>query len=56
MNAGTVIFQQGDEGDAFYLVVSGSAAISRGETKLATLGPREGFGEMAILSRLRASV
>lgn len=46
-----VIFEQGDEGDAFYMVVQGAVAISRGATKLATLGPREGFGEMAILDR-----
>ena len=46
-----VIFEQGDEGDAFYMVVQGSVLISRGATKLATLGPREGFGEMAILDK-----
>jgi CRP-like cAMP-binding protein len=31
--------------------VHGSVVISRGTTKLATLGPREGFGEMSILDR-----
>lgn len=46
-----VIFEQGDDGDAFYIVVQGAVLISRGSTKLATLGPREGFGEMAILDR-----
>jgi HEAT repeat protein len=46
---GEVVFEQGDEGDAFYIVVSGSVIISRGATKLATLGSREGFGEMSIL-------
>lgn len=44
-----VVFEQGDEGDAFYLVVQGAVIISRGATRLATLGPREGFGEMSIL-------
>ncbi len=48
---GEVIFEQGDEGDAFYIVVQGAVIISRGATKLATLGPREGFGEMSILDR-----
>ncbi|MDA1102402.1 MAG: cyclic nucleotide-binding domain-containing protein [Gemmatimonadetes bacterium] len=48
---GEVVFEQGDEGDAFYMVVSGSILISRGATSLATLGPREGFGEMAILDK-----
>ncbi|HUP53541.1 MAG TPA: cyclic nucleotide-binding domain-containing protein [Longimicrobiales bacterium] len=46
-----VVFEQGDEGDAFYVVVRGAIKISRGQTLLATLGPREGFGEMAILDR-----
>lgn len=48
---GDVIFEQGEEGDAFYMVVRGAVVISRGATKLATLGPREGFGEMAILDK-----
>lgn len=48
---GGVIFEQGDDGDAFYMVVRGAVVISRGATKLATLGPREGFGEMAILDK-----
>ena len=51
VEAGETVFEQGDEGDAFYVVVQGSIKISRGSTYLATLGPREGFGEMAILDR-----
>jgi HEAT repeat protein/uncharacterized membrane protein len=51
VDANDVIFQQGDEGEVFYIVVSGAVVISRGKTRLATLGPREGFGEMAILDR-----
>lgn len=48
---GEVIFQEGDEGNAFFVVVQGAIRISRGQHDLATLGPREGFGEMAILDR-----
>ena len=48
---GEVIFEQGEDGDAFYMVVKGSVLISRGATKFATLGSREGFGEMSILDR-----
>ncbi len=48
---GEVIFEQGAEGSAFYVVVEGAIRISRGQTDLATLGAREGFGEMAILDR-----
>jgi HEAT repeat protein len=51
VEAGESVFEQGDEGDAFYVVVQGSIKISRGGTHLATLGPREGFGEMALLDR-----
>lgn len=46
-----VVFQQGDVGDAFYMVVRGGIRIMRGTTELALLGPREGFGEMAILDQ-----
>jgi HEAT repeat protein/MFS family permease len=46
-----VIFEQGAEGDAFFVVVQGAIRISRGQHELAVLGPREGFGEMAILDR-----
>jgi len=48
---GEVIFEQGDDGDAFYMVVEGAVLISRGTTNLATLGSREGFGEMSILDK-----
>ncbi len=53
--AGTVIFKQGDQGDAFYLIHSGAVEVllestgGRRET-LAILGPNEAFGEMALLS------
>lgn len=45
------VFRQGDEGDAFYMVVQGTVRIVRGSHELAVLGPREGFGEMAILDQ-----
>jgi hypothetical protein len=43
--------RQGDPGDAFFMVVRGSIRITRGSHELAVLGPREGFGEMAILDQ-----
>jgi len=46
-----VVFEQGDVGDAFYMVVRGSVRIMRGSHELALLGSREGFGEMAILDQ-----
>ena len=51
LEADEVVFNQGEYGDAFYMVVSGGIRITRGVTELAILGSREGFGEMAILDR-----
>ncbi len=53
--SGDKIFSQGDSGDALYLIQSGAAHVQldsgggRSET-IAVLGPREYFGEMALLS------
>jgi CRP-like cAMP-binding protein len=55
-SAGDVIIRQGDEGDFFYVIVSGRCAVSR-ETplnregiRLAELGMGETFGEEALIS------
>ena len=48
---GEVIFEQGDPGDAYYMVVRGAVSILRDDTELAVLESREGFGEMAILDQ-----
>ena len=48
-----VLFDEGDPGDAVYIVESGSIVIRKttgeGMIDLATLGPGELFGEMAII-------
>ena len=50
---GTVLFKEGDEGDAAYIVHSGSVGIFKeiedGRIQLATLKDGELFGEMAII-------
>jgi CRP-like cAMP-binding protein len=51
LEADEVVFEQGEAGDAFYMVVRGTVRIMRGSHELALLGPREGFGEMAILDQ-----
>lgn len=55
---GEVIVRQGEPGEHFYLIVSGTVEVVRerssgNETVLATLGPGEYFGETALLTRGR---
>lgn len=47
--AGEDILQQGEMGDALYLIVEGRVRVHRRGRVLATLGERECFGEMAVL-------
>jgi CRP-like cAMP-binding protein len=58
-SAGDVVIRQGEEGDFFYVIVSGRCAVSR-ETplnragiRLAELGVGETFGEEALISGAR---
>lgn len=57
--AGEVVIKQGDEGDYFYAIVSGKAAVTR-ETplnkdgiRLAELGPGDSFGEEALIAEAK---
>jgi hypothetical protein len=47
--AGSTIVSEGDFADCMYLIVSGVVHISREGRRLAELGPRDFFGEMAVL-------
>jgi len=47
--AGTVLFEDGQAGDDFYIVVSGSVAIEKGGTRLAEMGPGNTFGELSLV-------
>lgn len=49
--AGGVVFRQGDVGDRYYVVESGEVEIVGDGRVVATLGPGEGFGEIALLRR-----
>src|ERR1700674_244332 len=56
---GTVLFNEGDEGEDMYIIQSGKVAIKKkvphGETTLAVLEKGDFFGEMAILERMPRS-
>lgn len=51
--AGQVVFTQGDVGDRYYLIESGEADVVGDGRVVATLGPGDGFGEIALLRRTR---
>ncbi|HHH31057.1 MAG TPA: cyclic nucleotide-binding domain-containing protein, partial [Polyangiaceae bacterium] len=48
-DAGDTIIEEGEVGDVLYLVNRGRVTVLRGGARLATLGPGETFGEMAVL-------
>ena len=48
LNPGTVIVQEGDPGDEFFVLGSGEAAVSRGGEKVDHLGVGDFFGELAL--------
>ena len=47
--AGDVVFRQGDRGDRYYLVSEGQVDVAVDGQHTRTLGPGEGFGEIALL-------
>ena len=47
--AGHEVFHQGDRGDLFYVIEAGNAEVIRDERVIHTMGPGEGFGEIALL-------
>jgi CRP/FNR family cyclic AMP-dependent transcriptional regulator len=47
--AGTTIVKEGDNGDEFFVILEGTAGVSRQGRKIATLGPGSTFGELALL-------
>jgi len=50
--AGEAVFEQGDRGDRFYVIVTGTARVEGDGTTVTTLGPGDSFGEIALLRRV----
>ena len=49
---GAVVFSEGDQGDRFYVIESGSASVSVDGRPVRQLGPGDFFGEIALLSEI----
>src|SRR4051812_21876974 len=49
--AGKVVVQEGTSGHEFFLILEGQATVRRNGRKVATLGPGQYFGELALLDR-----
>jgi CRP-like cAMP-binding protein len=49
--AGETLVEEGTTGHEFFLIVSGTALVKRKGRKIATLGPGQYFGELALLDR-----
>ena len=47
------VFHQGDVGDRYFVIESGEAEVIGDGRVVATLGPGQGFGEIALLRRIR---
>jgi hypothetical protein len=50
--AGQVLFRQGDPADRYYVIEQGAADVVGDGRLVATLGPGDGFGEIALLRRV----
>lgn len=48
--AGKVLVKEGDPGREFMIIVSGTATVRRNGRKVASLGPGDFFGELAVLA------
>lgn len=47
--AGTPLVEEGEEGDAFFVILDGTASVRKGDQSLADVGPGASFGELALL-------
>jgi CRP/FNR family cyclic AMP-dependent transcriptional regulator len=50
VKAGTVLMREGDIGRELFLVIDGTADVARGSQVVATIGPSDFVGELAVLA------
>jgi len=48
---GRVLVSEGSTGSEFFVIIDGTATVSRHGLKVATLGPGDAFGELALLDK-----
>jgi len=51
VRAGKSLVTEGETGHEFFVIVSGTAKVLRHGRKIATVGPGDAFGELALLER-----
>ena len=51
--AGTVLCKEGSRGREFFVILEGEAEITKGSRHVATVGPGDFFGEIALLEHLQ---
>ncbi len=49
LEPGRTIVREGDDGDALFVLISGAAVVERDGKQVATLGPGDYFGALALL-------
>ena len=52
LRAGKVLIQEGERGREFFVIVGGEVEVRRNGRRVATLGPGDFVGEMALLSKI----
>ena len=51
VTSGKTIISEGETGHEFFVILEGSARITRRGRKVATIGPGDAFGELALLEK-----
>jgi CRP/FNR family transcriptional regulator, cyclic AMP receptor protein len=51
VGAGKSLISEGDTGHEFFVILDGTARVTRHGRKIATLGPGDAFGELALLEK-----